>query len=201
MFCLNQDNGQYRWAFTSAYPIRQQPRFFGSRVYVTPETVGTYALDADTGSQIWPQAQEQARQILMVGQSRMYAFNAQKEIVIVEASDGNVVGKLSYRQFGKSPTNDRTDRMFLVSQEGLVVCLKERDSAIPSFHLHPERRPILPEFTSEEGGEAPPTDPPADARPRKKLRRCEFAVTQMILRLAYHESCSSASVPLCRWWC
>jgi len=170
MYCLNQDNGQYRWAFTSAHPIRQQPRFFGNRVYVTPETVGTYALNADTGGLLWNQPQEQARQILMVGQSRLYAFNAQKEIVIVQASDGRVVGKLPYRNFVKSPTNDRTDRMFLVSQEGLVVCLKERDSAIPTYHLHPERRPILPEITPEEGMEAPaeespPTDPPAEEEP------------------------------------
>lgn len=169
MYCLNQDNGQYRWAFTSAHAIRQQPRFFGSRVYVTPETVGTYALNADTGSQIWEQPQEQARKILMVGQSRLYAFNAQKEIVIVQSADGLVVGKLPYRQFTETPTNDRTDRLYLVTQTGLVVCLKENDSGIPTYHLHPERRPILPELTPEEGLEAPaegtmPTDPadPAD---------------------------------------
>ena len=168
MYCLNQDNGQYRWAFTSAHAIRQQPRFFGSRVYVTPETVGTYALNADTGGQIWDKPQEQARQILMVGQSRIYAFNAQKEIVILQASDGHVVGKLSYRQFIKTPTNDRTDRMFLATQEGMLICLKERDSAIPTYHLHPERRPILPELTPEEGSEAPvegtmPADPAVEA--------------------------------------
>ncbi len=173
MYCLNQDNGQYRWAFTSAHAIRQQPRFFGARVYVTPETVGTYALSADTGTQIWDKPQEQARQILMVGQSRIYAFNGQKEIVIIEASDGHVDGKLPYRHFIKTPTNDRTDRMFLTTQEGLIVCLKERDSGIPTYHLYPERRPILPELTPEAGMEAPaegtpPTDPaaaPADPAP------------------------------------
>lgn len=164
MYCLNQDNGQYRWAFTSAHPIRQQPRFFGTRVYVTPETLGTYALNADTGSQIWDLPQEQARQVLMVGQSRLYAFNSQKEIAIIQTSDGKVVGKLPYRQFTMTPTNDRTDRMFLVTQEGMVVCLKERDSAIPTYHLYPERRPILPELTPEEGMESPadgagPADP------------------------------------------
>lgn len=163
MYCLNQDNGQYRWAFTSAHAIRQQPRFFGTRVYVTPETVGTYALNADTGSQVWGLPQEQARQVLAVGQSRLYAFNSQKEIVIVQTSDGKVVGKLPYRQFGMTPTNDRTDRIFLVSQGGLVVCLKERDSAIPTYHLYPERRPILPEITPEEGMEAPAeSEIPAD---------------------------------------
>ena len=99
--------------------------------------------------------QEQARQMLMVTQTRVYAFNAQKQIVIIDSSDGAVVGRLPYRQFTKTQTNDRTDRIFLTSPQGLVVCLKERDSAIPSFHLHPERRPILPELTPEEGMEAP----------------------------------------------
>ncbi len=167
MFCLDQDNGQFRWAFTSAHPIRQQPRFFGSRVYVTPETVGTFALNSDSGSQVWEVPQAQARRVLMVGQSRLYAVNAQNEIVVIQASDGKVVGKLPHRQFTMSPTNDRTDRMFLATQDGLVVCVKERDSAIPSYHLHPERRPILPELTPEEGEAAPAdtTMPPAEAAP------------------------------------
>jgi outer membrane protein assembly factor BamB len=155
MYCLDQDNGQYRWTFTSAHSIRQQPRIFGSRCYVTPETVGTYALSMDSGTQLWNQPQEQARKILMLSQTRMYAFNAQKEIVIVDLADGKLVGKLPYRQYGMTPTNDRTDRMFLTTQDGMIVCLKERDSAIPSYHLHPEKRPILPEITPEEGMEAP----------------------------------------------
>lgn len=155
MYCLNQDNGEYRWAFTSAHRIRLQPRFFGNRVYVTPETVGTYALNGETGSEIWPKPQEQARKVLMVGQSRLYAFNDQNEIVVLEASDGRVVGKIPSRQFVDSPTNDRTDRLFLVTSKGVVVCVKEKDSAIPAYHLHPERRPILPEFTPEEGAETP----------------------------------------------
>lgn len=167
MYCLNQDNGQYRWTFTSAHAIRQQPRIFGKRCYVTPETVGTYALSMDSGTQLWQKPQEQARKILMVSQDRLYAFNAQKEIVIVDTADGKTVGKLPYRQFILTPTNDRTDRMFLTTQNGLIVCVKERDSAIPSYHLHPERRPILPEITPEEGMEAPaegmPAEPPADA--------------------------------------
>jgi outer membrane protein assembly factor BamB len=167
MYCLNQDNGQYRWTFTSAHAIRQQPRIFGKRCYVTPETVGTYALSMDSGTQLWQKPQEQARKILMVSQDRMYAFNAQKEIVIVDTADGKLVGKLPYRKFTLTPTNDRTDRMFLTTQDGLIVCLKERDSAIPSYHLHPERRPILPEITPEEGMETPadgmPAEPPADA--------------------------------------
>lgn len=155
MYCLNQDNGEYRWAFTSAHRIRLQPRFFGNRVYVTPETVGTYALNGETGSEIWAKPQEQARKVLMVGQSRLYAFNDQNEIVVLEASDGRVVGKIPSRQFVDSPTNDRTDRLFLVTSKGVVVCVKEKDSAIPAYHLHPERRPILPEFTPEEGAETP----------------------------------------------
>lgn len=153
LYCLNQDNGQFRWAFTSAHPIRQQPRFFGKRVYVTPQTVGTYALNADNGSEIWPLPQGQLQQLLMVGQNRVYGFNAQRELVVVDATDGKPVGKLPLRKYNRSPTNDRTDRLILASQEGLVVCLKEQNSGIPTYHLYPERRPILPELTPEEGAE------------------------------------------------
>lgn len=165
MYCLNQENGEYRWTFTSAHAIRQQPRVFGNRCYVTPETVGTYALSMSSGIQLWREPQEQARKILMVSQDRLYAFNGQKEIVVVDTADGKLVSKMPYRKYIMTPTNDRTDRMFLTTQDGLVVCLKERSSTIPTYHLYPEKRPILPEITPEEGTE-PTSDsasPSADA--------------------------------------
>jgi hypothetical protein len=53
--------------------------------------------------------------------------------------------------------NERTDRLYLASKDGLVVGLREQGLEFPIYHKYPERRPILPEFA--------PDDPPAANEP------------------------------------
>jgi hypothetical protein len=45
--------------------------------------------------------------------------------------------------------NDRSDRIYLATESGLVICLREQGREFPRFHKYPEREPILPEFAPE----------------------------------------------------
>ena len=51
--------------------------------------------------------------------------------------------------------NDYTDRLYFVSERGLVVCIRERDRDFPLYHRNPNLQPILPEFAPEESKSAP----------------------------------------------
>ena len=53
--------------------------------------------------------------------------------------------------------NDRTDRIYLGTESGLIVCLRERGQEFPKFHMYPERSPILPEMAPDD-----PTDTPVE---------------------------------------
>ena len=74
--------------------------------------------------------------------------------------------------------NDRSDRIYIATPAGLVMCLHEQGREFASFHVHPDRQPIMPELapegatgagdTAEEpgdmeaDGEKPEGDMPAD---------------------------------------
>ena len=54
------------------------------------------------------------------------------------------------RLFSVRVANDRTDRIFMSTESGLVIALRKRGETIPIYHKFPDRLPILPEVTPEE---------------------------------------------------
>lgn len=156
LFCLNAENGVRRWAFTAGVPIRHKPRVIGGDVIVTPMRDGMYCLDTVTGLVSWHQAS--AAQFVAATDDHIYAADHLGDLLILARNtDGAVLGRLPYRNLPVHVQNDRTDRIFLGTESGLVVCLREIGRDFPRFHMYPERSPILPELMSEE-----PLDAPAD---------------------------------------
>jgi hypothetical protein len=57
---------------------------------------------------------------------------------------------LPLRDFTVRYGNELTDRIYLATSRGLVICLRENGQEFPIYHRYPERQPILPEFAPEE---------------------------------------------------
>jgi hypothetical protein len=59
--------------------------------------------------------------------------------------------------------NDRNDRIYLATPQGLIIALHERGREFPAYYKYPERQPILPEFAPEdEAADAPAGEMPAE---------------------------------------
>lgn len=156
LYCLNADNGQRRWAFTAGVPIRNAPRIIGGSVYVTPQNDGLYCLNTVSGGIKW--RQPRAAEFLASTDNYVYASDALGEVLLLAQRDGAIVGTLPVRDLSVRMGNDRTDRLYLASTDGLVVCIREEGRDFPLYHKYPDRRPILPELTPDEPAEesAPP---------------------------------------------
>lgn len=151
MFCLNKENGRIRWKFSSGAALRQQPRVIGEQVFVIPSREGMSCLTTVSGRILWTQLR--ANEFVAASESRVYASDVSGNLLILDRTNGDVIGQVPMRKFGKRVGNERTDRIFLADNSGLVLGLREIDSDFPSFHLFPERRPILPELASETGSD------------------------------------------------
>ncbi|MBL8850163.1 MAG: PQQ-binding-like beta-propeller repeat protein, partial [Planctomycetaceae bacterium] len=154
LYCLNRDTGLRRWTFTSGVPIREQPLVIGSSVYVTPLNDGMYCLNVATGTIKW----RQQRAAVFLGATDRYVFATDKlnNVLLLSHDDGGILGELATQGFTCDLPNERTDRLFLVSPDGLVVCIRETGQEFPIYYKFPERRPILPELA---------IDPPAAEAP------------------------------------
>lgn len=161
MFCLNKENGRIRWKFSSGASLKQQPRVVGEQVFVIPTREGMSCLTIVSGRILWTQVR--ATEFIAASETRVYASDVSGNLLILDRMNGELIGQIPMRQFGNRVGNERTDRIFLSDNSGLVLGLRELDSEFPSFHLYPERRPILPELASETGEESPETeDTPTD---------------------------------------
>jgi outer membrane protein assembly factor BamB len=155
LYCLNADNGQRRWAFTAGVPIRIQPRIIGGNVYVAPQNNGLHCLNAVSGIIKW--RQPRGTEFLASTDRLVFASDALGGILLLAHEDGAVVGTLGQRDLSVRMANDRTDRLYLASPDGLVVCIREEGRDFPLYHKYPDRRPILPELAPDEPAEeAPP---------------------------------------------
>ena len=141
-YCINQNNGRLVWAFSSGAPVNQRPRAVGKHVYLIPQREGLKTLSVDSGITIWEQPR--ASEFVGASESRVYAFDGSGNLLILDRRDGEILGSLPLRNFTLRVNNDRTDRLVLGTENGLVVGLREIGSEYPLYHLYPERRPILP---------------------------------------------------------
>ncbi len=145
--CLNIENGKLRWSFVTGLPIRRSPRIVGPWVFLTPERGGMFCLNTDSGRRLW--RNNEAVEFLGATRERVYGVDSLGNLLVMSPEDGAILARLCLRAFPVRVNNEETDRIFMASQRGLVIALKEVGSGFPVYHRNPERRPVLPELVPE----------------------------------------------------
>lgn len=153
LYCLNADTGVRRWTFTAGVPIRSQPQVIGNNVYVSPHNDGLYCLSASSGAIKWHQPQ--ATIFLAATDRYLFAADPVNNILLLSHEDGGLIGQTPLRRYSEYLQNERTDRLFLASPDGQILCIRERGQEFPQYHKFPERRPILPDLAEDESADAP----------------------------------------------
>lgn len=167
VYCLNRENGLVRWEFASGFPVRKAPRVIGNDLYILPDRGGLHSLQIHSGKEKWTRAG--ITSVLGATKSKLFTSDATGNVVLLNRTDGNLLGSLPLRQFNVRLENERTDRAYLATSSGLVVCLRDQGSEFATYHRHPERAPLVPEIEPEEVAqpaagavEPAPAEPKAD---------------------------------------
>ena len=147
LYCISMNNGELLWDFQSGRPILRQPHVIGPDVFVTPSTQGMFRLSSATGAKIWRAPNVSG--FLAATATRVFGSDDAGNVIILDRASGARAGVLPLRGFSERVDNDRTDRVYLATRTGRVVCIRETGSTIPSFHKFPERQPLVPDFTEE----------------------------------------------------
>ncbi|MEX0704479.1 MAG: PQQ-binding-like beta-propeller repeat protein [Planctomycetales bacterium] len=147
-YALDSENGRVRWEFVTGLPIRMQPSVIDEDVYLTPTRGGLHSLKTATGRRRWWNAD--ASQFLAATAATVFASDHLGNVLLLSRETGRPVGALPLRHYAARFSNDRTDRLFVATDSGRVLCIHEEGRDFPHYHRFPERKPILPEFTPEE---------------------------------------------------
>ena len=110
-----------------------------------------WKLSAKTGHPFW--SIPRMAGFLAASTDRVYVVDKHNNFTILSRDRGEPLASFPLGQFTKHLANDHSDRIYLATEAGLVMCLHEQGREFARFHMHPDRQPILPEFAPEGAGE------------------------------------------------
>jgi hypothetical protein len=162
VYSLNAETGALKWEVLMGLNVRQTPRIIDEHVFVCAEGAGMRCLASNDGHEVW--SNRQAVRFLAATPAVVYASGYVDELLLLNRSNGKQVGAIPLRGYPIRIANDRTDRILLASDRGLVLCLRERERDYPLFHKQPEKRPVEPEIAPDDAAKS---KTPSKAAPKK----------------------------------
>lgn len=148
LLCLDLMTGKSVWEFSSGSALSSAPCVIGNRLYVFAAREGLVAVNLDSGLRLWHHPN--ATQFVAASERRVYASDAQNNLLILDRETGRELAILRIRDYPTRVVNVRTDRIYIAGPGGTVIALHELGIDYPIFHLYPDRRPILPVITPDE---------------------------------------------------
>src|SRR5690606_10036305 len=113
-----------------------------------------FCIDAADGSPLW-EAPDIA-QMVAVSKGRVYGINRVGDVSILDAATGVRQGRLHTSGITSAVLNEQTDRLYLISERGLVQCLHEMGPNEPLLHG------VELDDSLKNRGKPAPTDKPAE---------------------------------------
>lgn len=139
VYALDIPNNRLQWRFTAGSPITSRVVATEDDVFVTSRDGGLLRLDRATGDPLWrvPRGREvlkgnpEARQFLAANPKYVYAFDTSGRLLVLDRRLGRKLSSYNLRDFTFPIPNEVTDRLYLAANNGLIVCLHDREYSTP----------------------------------------------------------------------
>jgi hypothetical protein len=197
LFAGDEDTGKRRWKYATGFPVVRPAAPVGKRVFVTSDEPTLHCVDAESGNALWeaPHVVE----FSAASKSRVYGVDDLGALVVLDGAKGTLIGRYAADHTIHSLVNDQSDRLYLISEDGVIECLREIDAKEPFYHNPKpvaEKKPAADEKQPAAGAEkmtnkpaakassseksAPPAkkaeQPAADDKPEKAEKPADFGV-------------------------
>ena len=154
LYAINMITGKLRWRHTAGTPITRSPATTAKDVYVTSDSEGLARIDRESGDAMWRipsgrsfvTANPQADRFLAANNRFVYAADASGRLLVLDHKRGVRLSALDTRDYRVPVVNEMTDRLYLAANDGLIVCLHDRDQVEPIRHqkvLEDANSPVL----------------------------------------------------------
>jgi outer membrane protein assembly factor BamB len=129
VYALDMLAGKITWRFVSGTPITRKPEVNDDDVYISPNRPNLARVDRLSGEKMW--SNPKADRFLTANKKFVYALDASGQLLVLDRKHGTILSTLDTRDFVVPVTNELTDRLFLASNDGLLVCLHDREYRKP----------------------------------------------------------------------
>ncbi len=164
LFCIGMNtNGRMQWTYPLGQRVSEPISVIGQDVYIVGDEGELIGLGLKSGLPLQTVNEEpfgltDVNALVSVTEKAIYVIDSAGRLVTVNRRTGKVLAKEQYRDLTMPIRNSVTDRLYLSSTSGRVVCMKESGIDFPIYHQNPQRSPIMPEVAKPA-----PAEPTADA--------------------------------------
>ena len=155
VFAIEARTGDVRWQYPTQGQLLESIAVIGTKVYAPTANGILHAIDLLTGKQDW--SARNVKRFVAASQKRVYVLDQRGRLVALDRTTGASVFVYDIRRFDHCFYNLETDQIFLLTDKGLVQCLRERQFVTDGENVSSVRHRIsAAEFAAvAKGGETP----------------------------------------------
>jgi outer membrane protein assembly factor BamB len=135
LYALQTPGGRLHWRATIGVPIMRKPAVTDEDIYLVSARQGMMRLDRATGQPMWRiptsggvvEFNAAADYFLAANPKYVYALDASGRFLVLDRRRGVTLSGFDGRDFVFPVSNDVTDRVYLAANNGLIVCLHDRE--------------------------------------------------------------------------
>ncbi len=136
-------SGQVMWSQPLGEPFYNEPTIFNDQVLLRSTYGNLFSLHIDDGHMTWDQPVTSIGNLLGVLDGKLYATTLSGVLTVVDLETGKRIASFPEVQPVKFLVNTLTDRLYLVSDDGDVQCIKVEGADLPTFNAQPDTNPPL----------------------------------------------------------
>lgn len=144
--CLHSfdlQSGKLLWRYTIGSTVHHRPFVTDNEVFVTGERNGLTKLSRETGLPLWninngnrfTTSQEKSDRIIAANSKFLYTLDRSGRMVIIDRNNGAYLTTWDVHDFVFPVVNRTNDRLFLAANNGLIICMRDRDFLKPMLHV------------------------------------------------------------------
>lgn len=135
VFAYDPKTSETRWWQSLGSPIADRPTVVGDKVYVSCLDGNLCCLDSTKfGTVLW--RSPGLVSFIAASPERVYAKNSFGELVAVNVNDGSQTTLFSIKDYEDTYYNNENDRIYLITNSGLIQCLHETGREQPARYTY-----------------------------------------------------------------
>jgi hypothetical protein len=124
VFAIDARTGDVRWQYPTQGQLLEPIAVIGNDVYAPTATGTLHAIDLMTGKERW--FTRNVKRFVAASQKRIYVLDQRDRLVCLDRTSGASIFTYDIRRFDHCLFNLETDQIFLLTDSGLIQCLRER---------------------------------------------------------------------------
>ncbi len=149
------------WKSRLAVQVSQSPIANKDFAFIVSDDGLLYALRLADGIDPWGHQPKNIRNVIAVGKQHVYVTDSRNSLLSIDLATGNESGRTNLI-LPKVIPNAKNDRLFLVTNQGQITCLRETDATTPTFSTEfsgdGDAAPIQQKTKTEESQKKPADD-------------------------------------------